>query len=181
MHVSKKMSPFFSDILLVMYRYPKCVHTLCENVITKLPTTKYPFSMVFWLLVSQTLTNYINMNLMIYCESVQFGLWRVKHCVWSWGESELIKYKFLELVKLSIVITSLYNTSLKSGYFWHSIKKWISFSTQSTVQCCSWWWHWALVSPCFNFQLMASNSKIFTVIFSGDCLPWWTNRAQLRM
>jgi len=25
--------------------------------------------------------------------------------------------------------------SLKSGYFWHSIKKWISFSTQSTVQC----------------------------------------------
>ena len=35
----------------------------------------------------------------------------------------------------SIVITSLYNTSLKSVYFWHSIKKWISFSTQSTVHC----------------------------------------------
>ena len=36
---------------------------------------------------------------------------------------------------------------------------------------CSWWWHWAWVSPCFNFQLMASNSTICTVIFSGDCLP----------
>ena len=48
---------FFCDILLVMYKYPKYAHTLCENVITKLPTTKYPFSMVFLLLVSQTLTN----------------------------------------------------------------------------------------------------------------------------
>ena len=41
------------------------------------------------------------------------------------GESELIKYiNFWNCgsrVKLSIVITSLYNTSLKSGCFWHSI------------------------------------------------------------
>jgi len=136
MHVSKKMSPFFlSDILLVMYRYPKYVHTLCENVITKLPTTKDLFSMVFWLLVSQT---QINMNLMIYCEFFQFGLWRVKHCVWSLGESELIKYiKFWNCgssEKLSIVITSLYNTSQK-WVLLASIKKWISFSTQSSVQC----------------------------------------------
>jgi len=28
-----------------------------------------------------------------------------------------------------------------------------------------WWWHWALVSSCFNFQLVASNSK-FTQYFS---------------
>ena len=37
----------FSDILLVVYRYPKYARTLCETVITRLPTTKYPFSMVF--------------------------------------------------------------------------------------------------------------------------------------
>ena len=54
---ARKCHLFISDILLVMYRYPKYAHTLCENVITKLPTTKYPFSMVFLLLVSQTLTN----------------------------------------------------------------------------------------------------------------------------
>ena len=62
----------------------------------------------------------------------------------------------------SIVITSLYN--LKSVYFWHSIKKWIAFSTQSTVHCLQ-----SLSVGggtgdrypryCFNFELMASNSK----------------------
>ena len=36
---------------------------------------------------------------------------------------------------LSIVITSMYNTFLKVGTFDIKIKKWILFSTQSTVQC----------------------------------------------
>jgi len=51
---------------------------------------------------------------------------------------ELIKYinfwKCGSRVKSgSIVITSLYNTSLKSVYFLHSIYKWIPFSPQLTV------------------------------------------------
>jgi len=54
------------------------------------------------------------------------------------GESELIKcisfWNCGGREKLSVVITSLCNTSVKSVYFWRSIKKWNS-STQSTVHC----------------------------------------------
>jgi len=95
--------------------------------------TKYPFSMVFWLLVNQTLANQINMNLMI----------------------------------LSILITSLYNTFLKVGTFGIQLRNGSRSPHSQLCNVCSWWWHWAWVSPCFNFQLMASNSTICTVTLFG--------------
>ena len=134
----------------------------------------HPISLRLLLYVRYTCTNF-------YRKKKKKKRRKKKLCVifgWVWAHQV---HKFLELVKLSIVITFCIICLSKVGTFCIQLRNGSHSPHSQLCNVCSWWWHWALVSPCFNFQLMASNSKIFTVIFSGDCLPWWTNRAQLRM